>query len=168
MCCWATVIRKRFTWLSHFALGAALGLAPIGAWIALDGVNVFNHGPPFLLGLTVLLWVAGFDVIYSCQDYEYDVEAGLFSVAQRFGLRGAMLIASLLHLLAILGFFAFILAADLGWFSLLGVNVVALLLVIEHRLISPKDRSKIGVAFFTMNGVISIAFFLCVVLDVTG
>lgn len=156
---------KRFTFLSHFALGAALGLAPIGAWIAIAGKGVLEHIEPFLLGFGVLLWTAGFDIIYALQDYEFDVENDLYSVAQRFGLRNALILSALVHLIAWLAFLTFWWLAGLSVFSLTGLLIMAALLIYEHSIVTPNDRSRINVAFFNVNGLISLVFLGCVWLD---
>jgi 4-hydroxybenzoate polyprenyltransferase len=153
---------KRFTQWSHLALGLALGLAPAGAWVAVRG----SLSPKILL-LTgaVLLWAAGFDVLYACQDMEHDRRAGLFSIPAKFGLRSAFWIARAFHLAAFLLLIATVLAFGLGAWALAGVAVVGLLLLYEHWLVSPGDLSRLNAAFFTMNGVIATVFFLFVATD---
>jgi 4-hydroxybenzoate polyprenyltransferase len=147
---------KRFTLFSHLILGFCLGMAPAAAWIAMRGTLDAR-----ILWLTaaVMFWTAGFDVIYACQDFEFDCSEGLCSIPRRFGLAGALLIARALHL-AMIGclvtlVFAFHLAA-LSWF---GVLAVVALLVYEHRLVSPDDFSRVNAAFFTVNGYVSFLFF---------
>ena len=154
---------KRFTTWSHVLLGFALGIAPAAAWIAVRG----SLDPRILiLTAAVTLWVAGFDVLYSCQDYDFDGGAGLHSIPQAFGIRRALWIARGLHL-AMLALLGLLLAAfHLGWLAGLGVGVVALLLLWEHRLVSADNLSRLDAAFFTMNGVISIVFFIFVAADV--
>jgi 4-hydroxybenzoate polyprenyltransferase len=154
---------KRFTWLSHFWLGAVDGLAPVGAWVALTGQLPLEA---WLLGGAVASWVAGFDLFYALLDAEVDRRERLHSAATRFGERGAFWGARLLHaltvaLLAIAG-----LLLDVGVFYWLGVGTVAGLLVHEHSLVRPGDLRRLDTAFFTMNGVISVAFFLFVLLNV--
>jgi 4-hydroxybenzoate polyprenyltransferase len=153
---------KRFTQWSHLALGLALGLAPAGAWVAVRG----SLSPKILL-LTgaVLLWAAGFDVLYACQDMEHDRRAGLFSIPAKFGLRRAFWIARAFHVVAFLLLVATVLAFGLGAWALAGVALVGLLLLYEHRLVSPGDLSRLNAAFFTMNGVIATVFFLFVATD---
>ena len=154
---------KRMTRWSHLVLGLALGLAPSAAWIAVRGSL-----DPRIVVLTaaVTLWVAGFDVLYACQDYEHDRAAGLHSLPRSVGMRGAFVAARLMHL-AMLGL--------LVWFGLLfhfrasgwaGVAAVALLLAYEHALVSPRDLRRLNAAFFTMNGVIAIVFLIFVAADV--
>jgi 4-hydroxybenzoate polyprenyltransferase len=148
---------KRFTSLSHLVLGFALGMAPAAAWIAVRGSLDAR-----ILWLTaaVTLWTAGFDVIYGCQDYDFDGREGLFSLPRRFGIEGALLIARALHL-AMLGCLALLgVQFNLGPVSWAGVAVVALLLAYEHRLVKPDDLSRVDAAFFTVNGYISVLFFL--------
>ena len=154
---------KRITRWSHLVLGLALGIAPSAAWIAVRG-----RLDPRIIVLTgaVLLWVAGFDVLYACQDFEHDRANGLHSVPQSFGLRGAFLLARTMHLLmlALLGWL--VVLFHLGPIAIGGVAVVAMLLLYEHSLISPKDLRRMNAAFFTLNGVISVVFFCSVALDV--
>lgn len=154
---------KRFTSWSHMVLGLALGIAPVGAWVAITGR--IDITPGFLM-LAVLLWTAGFDIIYSLQDIEFDREKGLFSLPSRFGPAKALLLARLFHIgmIACLVIFGFL--ADLGTIYRIGVFVVWGFLVYEHSLVSPKDFSKVNTAFFTMNGIVSIGLFLFVVGDV--
>jgi len=153
---------KRFTEWSHLVLGLALGLAPAGAWVAVRG----SLSPKILL-LTgaVLLWVAGFDVLYACQDMEHDRRAGLFSIPARFGLKAAFWTARGFHLAAFLLLLATVWGFGLGPWAVGGVMVVGLLLLYEHRLVSPGDLSRLNAAFFTMNGVIATVFFLFVATD---
>ncbi len=154
---------KRFTWLCHLWLGACLGLAPVGAWLAVSGSAPWEA---WVLSGAVLLWVAGFDVFYSLFDLEHDRREGLHSWAVRFGERGAFTGARLLHagtvlLLAIAG-----LGLDLGVFYWLGTAAVASLLAYEHSLIRPGDLRRLDAAFFTVNGIISLVFFAFVALAV--
>ena len=154
---------KRITRWSHLVLGLALGIAPSAAWIAVRGGL-----DPRILVLTgaVLLWVAGFDVLYACQDFEHDRANGLHSVPQSFGLQGAFLLARTMHLLmlALLGWLVALF--HLGPIAIGGVIVVALLLLYEHSLVSPGDLRRMNAAFFTLNGVISVVFFCAVAMDV--
>lgn len=154
---------KRFTAFSHLILGLSLGIAPMGAWIAVTGQ--FNWAPA-LLSAAVLFWTAGFDVIYALQDLAFDKKQKLFSLPQTFGAARALFLSRVMHLLAVLLLIAFGLQAQLGLFYYLGAAVIAACLVYEHRLVSPKDFSKINAAFFTMNGLVSIAFFIFTLADV--
>ncbi len=153
---------KRFTRWSHLVLGLALGIAPSAAWIAVRGSL-----DPRILVLTgaVLFWVAGFDVLYACQDYEHDVRVGLNSVPQAFGLDAAFWIARVMHLCMLALLVALILLFHLGGITVLGVAAVAAMLIYEHTLVSPRDLRRLNAAFFTMNGIISFAFFAAVAAD---
>ena len=153
---------KRFTRWSHLVLGFALGIAPAAAWIAVRGSLDLRI---LLLTAAVTFWVAGFDVLYACQDYEFDRQSNLHSVPRYFGIRGALAIARLFHLLMLSLLIALILSFGLGKVALAGVLVVAILLAYEHSLVSPSDLSKLNAAFFTMNGVISVVFFGFVAAD---
>ncbi len=153
---------KRFTRWSHLVLGFALGAAPAAAWIAIRGAL-----DPRILILTaaVTFWVGGFDVLYACQDYEFDLQAGLHSVPRHLGIARALLLARLLHLLMLALLVVLVLVFDLGVIALAGVLAVALLLGYEHSLVRAGDLSQLNAAFFTMNGVISVVFFLFVAGD---
>jgi 4-hydroxybenzoate polyprenyltransferase len=154
---------KRFTRWSHLVLGLALGIAPSAAWIAVRG----SLDPRMLLlTAAVTFWVAGFDVLYSCQDFEFDREAGLHSVPRYFGVRGALWMARIFHLAMIALLVALLIAFGLGSIAAAGVVVVILLLLYEHSLVKANDLSKLNAAFFTMNGVISVLFFLFVAGDI--
>jgi 4-hydroxybenzoate polyprenyltransferase len=153
---------KRFTRWSHLVLGFALGIAPAAAWIA---VRASLDPRILLLTAAVMFWVAGFDVLYSCQDYEFDRETGLHSIPRHVGITRALWVARAFHLV-MLGLLAWlIMAFHLGMIAIVGVFVVAALLAYEHALVSPHDLSKLNAAFFTMNGVISILFFGFVAAD---
>jgi len=153
---------KRFTRWSHLVLGFALGIAPAAAWISVRG----SLDPRILLlTAAVMFWVAGFDVLYACQDIEFDRANSLNSIPQALGVRRALVVARVLHLL-MLGFLGFLVAVfGLGKLAIAGVVVVAMLLAYEHSLISSKDLSKLNAAFFTMNGVIAVVFFAFVAAD---
>lgn len=148
---------KRFTSLSHLVLGFSLGIAPTAAWIAITGSL-----DPRILWLTaaVTFWTAGFDVIYSCQDYEFDVREGLFSLPQRFGISGALWIARCFHVLMVGCLLALVWSFQLGWLSVAGVAAVIALLIYEHSLVRANDLSRVNAAFFTVNGYVSMLFFL--------
>jgi 4-hydroxybenzoate polyprenyltransferase len=148
---------KRFTSFSHLVLGLSLGIAPAAAWIAVTG----SLDPRILLlTLAVTLWTAGFDIIYSCQDYEFDLGAGLFSLPRRFGVAGALWIARVLHVSMIACLLLLLHAFHLGWLSLAGVAAVSALLVYEHSLVKATDLSRVNAAFFTVNGYVSVLFLL--------
>jgi 4-hydroxybenzoate polyprenyltransferase len=150
---------KRFTRWSHLFLGLALGIAPSAAWVAIRG----SVDPRILvLSAGVLFWVAGFDVFYSCQDAEHDRAAGLHSIPSKFGLPAAFWLARIMHIvsLAMLAWLVWLFALGVaGW---VGVALVAAVLLYEHSIISPKDMSRLNAAFFTLNGVVSIVFFVSV------
>ncbi len=154
---------KRFTTLSHLILGLALGLAPAGAWIAMRGSLDAR-----ILWLTaaVTLWTAGFDIIYACQDYEFDEREGLHSYPRRFGIAGALRLSRVFHAGMVACLLAVAAGFDLGWLSLAGVAVIAALLIWEHRLVRPDDLSRVNAAFFTVNGYVSVLFFLFWAADV--
>jgi 4-hydroxybenzoate polyprenyltransferase len=153
---------KRFTRWSHLFLGFALGIAPAAAWIAVRG----SLDPRILLlTAAVTFWVGGFDVIYACQDHDYDRSNGLHSVPRYFGIRNALVIARLFHFVMIGLLVALIVTFGLGKLAVVGVIAVAALLLYEHMLIRHDDLSKLNAAFFTMNGVISVVFFLFVAGD---
>jgi 4-hydroxybenzoate polyprenyltransferase len=154
---------KRITRWSHVVLGLALGIAPSAAWIAVRG----SLDPRIIvLTIAVLLWVGGFDVLYACQDFEHDRMAGLNSVPQSFGLNAAFWIARAMHIGMLLMLCWLIALFGLGKTAVFGVVVVALLLLYEHLIISPKDMRRMNAAFFTLNGVISVVFFAFVAADV--
>ena len=147
---------KRVTRWSHVVLGLALGIAPSAAWIAVRGSLDWRIT---VLTAAVLLWVGGFDVLYACQDFEFDRAAGLKSVPQAFGLTAAFWIARAMHV-GMVGLLAWLVRLfALGWLAWAGVGVVAALLVYEHSIVSPKDLRRMNAAFFTLNGVISVVFF---------
>lgn len=146
---------KRFTSLSHLVLGAALAIAPIAAWI---GINGEFSAPPFIIALAVMLWVTGFDIIYSCQDVEYDKSAGLYSLPKKLGIKNALRFSLVSHILAILTLLSLMYFADLHVIYFIGVCIVAGLLFYEHSLVKPNDLSKVNTAFFTVNGLVSIVF----------
>ena len=150
---------KRFTRWSHLVLGFALGIAPAAAWIAVRG----SLDPRILLlTAAVTFWVGGFDVLYSCQDFEFDRNAGLHSIPCHFGIRTALWVARAFHAVMLLLLIALVAFFGLGKIALAGVVVVALLLLYEHSLVKGDDLSKLNAAFFTMNGVISVVFLLFV------
>lgn len=148
---------KRFTSLSHLVLGLALGIAPVGAWIAVTGRLDFA---PMVLSAAVMLWTAGFDIIYALQDLEFDREQGLFSIPRALGPRRALLVSALFHLctVALLAWFGALLG--LGVLYWIGVGVVGALLTYEQRLVKPNDLSRVNAAFFNTNGLISIGFLI--------
>lgn len=154
---------KRFTWLTHILLGLSLGIAPVGVWIAITSQIAL---PPFVLGLAVLLWVAGFDIIYATQDIEFDKKYNLSSMVVRFGLPKALLISRVMHLLMVISLLWFGFLTQLGLFFLIGVFISASILIYEHSLVSPDDLSKVNIAFFNVNGLVSIVLFIMTCLEI--
>jgi len=154
---------KRVTRWSHLVLGLALGIAPAAAWIAVRGSIEWRV---LLLTAIVMLWVGGFDVLYACQDVEYDRSAGLFSVPAAFGLVGAFRIARIMHLGMVVLLFVMVHVFGLGRIAQVGMVVVTLLLIYEHSIVSPRDLRRMNAAFFTLNGVISVLLFVFVAADV--
>jgi 4-hydroxybenzoate polyprenyltransferase len=163
---------KRFTSLSHFWLGLSLMLAPVSAWIAIRGEVMFGDPwdvlPAVVLGGAVLFWVAGFDIIYACQDVDFDRQAGLNSVPAQLGVRGALRLAAACHVVMIALLACLPIAAtqlSLGWIYGAGVILVALLLIYEHALVRPDDLTRVNQAFFNVNAVVSIGLLAVGVAD---
>ena len=153
---------KRFTRWSHLVLGFALGIAPSAAWIAVRG----SLDPRILLlTAAVTFWVGGFDVLYACQDFDFDRKSGLYSIPRFLGISGALWVARAFHVVMFLLLIALLMVFGLGKLAIAGVVVVAVLLVYEHSLVSADNLSKLNAAFFTMNGVISVVFFGFVAAD---
>ncbi len=153
---------KRFTRWSHLVLGFALGMAPAAAWIAVRG----SLDPRILiLTAAVTFWVAGFDILYACQDFDFDRNAGLHSIPRHLGISRALWIARLFHAIMLLLLIALLPAFDLGKLAIAGIVAVMLLLLYEHSLVKPDNLSRLNAAFFTMNGVISVVFALFVAAD---
>lgn len=158
-------LTKRFTWSAHLFLGLSLGLAPLGAWLAVRGAIDADAWVVVHLAAAVLFWVAGFDLIYACQDSEFDRAAGLHSVPARFGRGAALGAARASHALTVALLLATWHAADLGWIYLAAVALAGGLLIWEHALVSPRDLSRIDMAFFTLNGWIGVGLFVALALD---
>jgi 4-hydroxybenzoate polyprenyltransferase len=154
---------KRFTLLSHVVLGACLGMSPIAAWIALRGEVSLSV---LLLGGAVTLWTAGFDIIYACQDVDFDHALGLHSVPRRYGITAALYASAILHVLMLLPLVTVARMENLGWIALVGLMLVAALLTYEHALVKPSDLSRVNAAFFNVNGYISVLFFLTWAADI--
>jgi len=153
---------KRVTRWSHLVLGFALGIAPSAAWIAVRG----SLDPRILLlTAAVTFWVGGFDVLYACQDYEFDCQAGLHSVPRYFGIPASLWIARVFHGIMVTLLIALVISFGMGVWAIIGVLAVILLLVYEHSLVRSDDLSKLNAAFFTMNGVISVLFFVFIAAD---
>jgi 4-hydroxybenzoate polyprenyltransferase len=149
---------KRFTSLSHLMLGWALAISPTAAWIAVRGT--IDSEIPLLLSLVVLMWTAGFDVMYACQDYDFDKRSGLRSIPARFGIRNALWIARLFHVQAFIALVLLYLVTGLSWPALLGVVLVGMLLIYQHTLVSAKNLSRMNAAFFTTNAFVSVILFI--------
>jgi 4-hydroxybenzoate polyprenyltransferase len=167
---WSYSYAKRFTALAHFWLGTALALSPVSAWIAIRGEEVLANPAdllaPLVLGGAVLAWVAGFDIIYACQDYDADRQAQLHSVPVWLGIPGALRLAAACHMVTIvlLACLPLVFGA-LGWIYWIGIAVVAVLLVYEHLVVRPDDLSRVNLAFFQVNAVISLGLFVVGSLD---
>ncbi len=156
-------LTKRFTPLTHVHLGAALGLAPIGAWIAVTGVI---EPAAIVLGTAVALWTAGFDIIYACQDVVFDRSAGLHSLPARIGIASALKGSAILHVFMVLALISLPLLSDLGPIYVAGALAAAAALVVEHRLVRPGDLSRVNAAFFTANGFVSIGLLAATAADI--
>jgi 4-hydroxybenzoate polyprenyltransferase len=154
---------KRFTTMSHFWLGAALMLAPLAAWVAIRAELAWA---PVVLGAAVMLWVAGFDVIYACQDFDFDVKMRLRSIPARFGVAGALRLAAACHFTAVVLLFLVPTVYDgFGWIYVCGVAAIALLLIYEHWLVRPDDLSRVNQAFFHVNAVVSLGLLAVGIVD---
>jgi len=153
---------KRFTYWCHFVLGMVLGLAPVAGWLCVSPTMTLSAAL-FFCGVT--LWVAGFDLLYACQDAEFDAERGLWSIPARLGVPAALAISTLSHAVTGILFLLAGWAAGLGWMYFVVATLVGLILVGEHLLVKPDDMSRVNVAFFTMNGVIAVILFGGVLLD---
>ncbi len=154
---------KRFTALSHLWLGLALSISPVGAWIAIK--RQFDW-TPIILCCVVLLWTAGFDIIYACQDVNFDRKHGLHSIPARLGIRWALWVSSALHLIAVLLLFGIPLLTELGLFYYIGVGIVVLIFTYEHAIVKPDDLSRVNLAFFTLNGMISLVLMALSIADI--
>ena len=154
---------KRFTIFSHFFLGLSLSLAPIGAWVAIrEEISIVS----VVLGLAVIFWLAGLDIIYSCQDVEFDKSHGLFSFPVKLGIERALRLSAIFHVIMTLFLFSLFFIGNLGLLYLGGIILIAGLLYYEHSIIRPDDLSKVNVAFFNVNGIISIGLMLMTILDI--
>jgi len=160
-------LTKRFTWSSHLFLGLALALAPMGAWLAVAGApgGIAELLPAFFLGIAVLFWLAGFDVIYSLQDYEFDRGHGLYSIPVRFGVVWGLRLSSLFHLLTVVFLSLVGLSAGLGAIYWSGIAAISVILFWEHRLVRPDELSGINRAFFDFNAYVSVGYFLTILGD---
>ncbi|MHA7963601.1 UbiA-like polyprenyltransferase [Paenibacillus sp. CAU 1782] len=153
---------KRFTWFCHLFLGVTIALSPLGGWLSVTGK--IDPAAWILFG-TVALWIAGFDIVYATQDYEYDRNNGVHSIPARFGLSGALWIARVLHIITGIGFVALFWVANLGWLYLAGVLLSLALLFYQHYMVKADDLSRVQTAFFGMNGTLSVVLFAFAFLD---
>lgn len=156
-------LMKRYTAWCHVVLGVALGIAPVAVWIALTDSIALT---PVLLAVAVASWVAGFDIIYSCQDAEFDDGEGLHSVPAALGLRGALIVSALLHVVTVGALLAVPTTVALGWGYWVGVALIGSVLAYEHAIVKPDDLSRVDKAFFDLNGYISLVFFAAVFVSV--
>jgi len=153
---------KRFTWLCHLFLGFTVALAPLGGWLAITG----EASPvAWLLYVSVAFWIAGFDIVYACQDAEFDREAKLHSIPVRFGVRGALVFARLFHVIPAAGFTALFWMTDLSFGYLAGALISLGILAYQHMLVKPEDLSRVNIAFFSMNGTLSVVLFAFTLFD---
>lgn len=153
---------KRFTYLSHLYLGFTIASAPIGAWFAVTGQFAFT---PFILGTIVMLWIAGFDIIYGSQDIEFDKNHGLWSIPSVFGLKNGLRIAAGLHSIMVLLLIALIPIRHLSWFYIAGIGIATILLLTEHKIIKPSNRKRMNVASYNLNQVISMVILFSTLAD---
>ncbi|MDQ3748625.1 MAG: putative 4-hydroxybenzoate polyprenyltransferase [Acidobacteriota bacterium] len=149
---------KRFTALAHLILGWSLAISPTAAWIAVRGT--FDSEVPLLLSLLVMMWTAGFDVMYACQDFEFDKKAGLRSIPARFGIKNSLWIARMFHAQAFIVLLLLYLVTELGWLALVGVLTVGALMIYQHTLVKSSDLSRMNAAFFTTNAFVSVILFI--------
>ena len=154
---------KRFTWLCHLFLGLAIGSAPAAAWIAVRGRL---DAPALWLSLAVATWIAGFDVLYALDDRAFDRKAGIHSIPARFGVPAALALSAALHAASVAALLIAGQTAGLGWIYLLGMAVVIAMLVWEHAILRPSDLSRLNVAFFNLNGYVSVVYFAATLADV--
>ncbi|GIP32389.1 UbiA-like polyprenyltransferase [Paenibacillus sp. J2TS4] len=153
---------KRFTWSCHIILGLTIALAPLGGWVAVTGEITWTA---LIFYVAIAFWTAGFDVIYACQDMEFDRDEGLHSIPSRFGVAKALWIARSFHLITAIGLGALFFITDLSWIYFIGLLISYLILFYEHWIVSPKDLSRLNTAFFTMNGVLSVVVFIFTLID---
>jgi 4-hydroxybenzoate polyprenyltransferase len=161
-------LTKRFTWASHLFLGLALSVAPIGAWLAIASppFDLYELAVPLFLGLAVIFWLAGFDIIYSLQDREFDRTHGLYSIPVKFGVAGALRLSTFFHIWTIVCLAMVGLTAEMGFVYWLGFCAVSAVLLWEHRIVRPNDLSRINRAFFDFNAYVSIGYLLATIADI--
>ncbi|MFU0784055.1 MAG: 4-hydroxybenzoate polyprenyltransferase [Thermoanaerobacterium thermosaccharolyticum] len=153
---------KRFTWACHIILGIACGGAPVGAWIAVTGKIGW---PSLVLGAVVTLWVAGFDIIYGTQDYDFDKNNGLFSIPVKFGIKNALLISTFFHVIALLLLLYLYFYMKMGWLYLMGLIIIGYLLYKEHSIVKPDNLKHVTIASYDINQIVSVLFFIFTTLD---
>lgn len=153
---------KRFTWACHIILGMTIGLAPLGGWVAVTNSITL---PAVIFYISIAFWTAGFDIIYATQDIDFDRKEGLHSIPSRFGVAGALRLAKWFHAITAVGFVTLFYLTDLSWLYLTGVLIALGLLFYEHRIVNPKDLTRVNTAFFTLNSTLSIAVFLFTLID---
>ncbi|WP_341278167.1 UbiA-like polyprenyltransferase [Paenibacillus sp. FSL H8-0537] len=153
---------KRFTWLCHVFLGLTIGLSPLGGWVAVTGG--FNTAA-WVFYVTIALWIAGFDIVYATQDYEFDRKEGLNSIPARFGVAKALWIARSFHMVTAVGFVTLFIMTNLSWVYLLGTVLAIVMLFYQHWLVRPNDLSRVQLSFFGMNGTLSVVLFLFAIID---
>ncbi|NOU97557.1 4-hydroxybenzoate octaprenyltransferase [Paenibacillus sp. LMG 31456] len=153
---------KRFTWACHIILGMTIALAPLGGWVAVTN-DISTAAIVFYV--SIAFWVAGFDIIYSCQDYEIDKKEGLHSIPKRFGIANALHIARWFHIVTAIGFLTLFYITDLSWIYLIGIIFANGLLFYEHKIVNPQNLSKLNIAFFNLNSVLSIGVFVFTFID---
>ncbi|MGZ9586906.1 UbiA-like polyprenyltransferase [Paenibacillus marinisediminis] len=153
---------KRFTWLCHVILGLTIALAPLGGWVAVTNEAGWTA---IIFYLTIAFWTTGFDIVYACQDYEFDKKEGLRSIPVRFGIERSLKIARGFHIVTALGFVLLIFITNLSWWYLIGTVIALGLLVYEHLIIKPNDLTRLNTSFFTMNGVLSVVVFAFTLID---
>lgn len=154
---------KRFTSSTHLILGFAIGLAPLGSWLAVNGTFAL---PPVLLGFAVMFWIAGFDIMYACQDLEFDRQTNLFSLPSRYGIKNALRISSWSHTATIALLLVIARETNLGIIAYTGILTAAVILYCEHRIVSPNDLSRVNVAFFNLNGYVSLLLLVTFTTDI--
>lgn len=154
---------KRVTNFSHLVLGLSLSLSPIGAWIGVTGEIAVA---PFILAFAVLLWTAGFDIIYACQDLQHDIKTKLHSIPKMIGIKNSLILSSVLHFFVVITLFLFMYFTNLNYVYFGGVVFVGIMLIYEHSLVKPHDLSKINLAFFTVNGIISMILMVVTIVDI--
>lgn len=162
---WGYSYTKRFTWWCHLILGLAIGMGPVGAWIAVTGSLDW---PPILLTLAVACWVAGFDITYACQDIEFDRKQGLYSIPARFGARGAFRFSEALHFLMVVFLATAGLTLKLGAWYYTGVTAAALILLYEHSIVTPDNMSRVNFASFKINHYVGLLIFITTLADILG